>query len=60
MKVVEEWKNRLGKDWESTYAVSNTLYVARQNNILFTRPGPVHGNARRWGIGCCLIETPGV
>src|SRR5262245_59881509 len=34
MKVVEGWKKMLGKDWERTYAVSNTLYVARQNNIL--------------------------
>jgi hypothetical protein len=36
MSVVEEWKSRLGNDWAETYALSNTLYVARQNNILFT------------------------
>jgi hypothetical protein len=26
----------LGADWEKTYAASNTIYVARQNNILFS------------------------
>ena len=30
------WKKLLGKDWERTYAASNTIYVTRQNNILFT------------------------
>jgi hypothetical protein len=36
MNVVAEWKKLLGKDWERTYAASNTIYVTRQNNILFT------------------------
>jgi hypothetical protein len=36
MKVVEDWKNRLGADWERTYAVNNTMYVTRQNNILYS------------------------
>ena len=36
MKVVEDWKKQLGKDWERTYGVSNSLYIARQNNILFS------------------------
>src|SRR5205085_4445614 len=35
MSVVEGWKQLLGQDWERTYAVSNSLYVTRQNNILF-------------------------
>lgn len=35
-KVLEEWKQLLGKDWDKTYAISNSIYVARQNNILFT------------------------
>ena len=26
----------LGADWEKTYAASNTIYVARQNNVLFS------------------------
>ena len=36
MSVVEGWKNRLGSEWESTYAVNNTMYVTRQNNILYS------------------------
>ncbi len=36
MDVVAGWKTLLGKDWERTYAASNTIYVTRQNNILFT------------------------
>ena len=26
----------LGPDWDKTYAASNTIYVARQNNVLFS------------------------
>ncbi|MGO9605230.1 MAG: hypothetical protein ACLQAT_17885 [Candidatus Binataceae bacterium] len=36
MKVVKDWKEMLGSDWDRTYGVSNTLYVARQNNVLFS------------------------
>jgi hypothetical protein len=36
MKVLDQWKNDLGADWNKTYAASNTIYVARQNNILFS------------------------
>jgi len=36
MRVVGEWKKELGGDWDKTYAASNTIYVARQNNILFS------------------------
>lgn len=36
MKVVKDWKELLGPDWDKTYGVSNTLYVARQNNVLFS------------------------
>ncbi|WP_227983364.1 hypothetical protein [Nocardia spumae] len=36
MQVLDEWKTTLGDDWERTYAVSNALYVARQNNILYS------------------------
>jgi len=35
-KVLESWKQMLGKDWENVYALSNSIYVARQNNILFS------------------------
>ena len=30
------WKQMLGDDWDKTYAASNTIYVARQNNVLFS------------------------
>jgi hypothetical protein len=36
MNVIGEWKTMLGSDWDKTYAASNTIYVARQNNILFS------------------------
>ncbi len=36
MGVIAEWKKMLGNDWEKTYAASNTIYVARQNNVLFS------------------------
>jgi hypothetical protein len=36
MKVIAGWKQMLGADWDKTYAASNTIYVARQNNILFS------------------------
>jgi hypothetical protein len=36
MAVVEGWKNELGKDWERLYAINNTMYVTRQNNILYS------------------------
>ncbi len=36
MGVVADWKKMLGSAWDKTYAASNTIYVARQNNILFS------------------------
>jgi hypothetical protein len=36
MSVIEDWKKMLGSDWEKTYAASNTIFVARQNNVLFS------------------------
>jgi hypothetical protein len=36
MDVLAGWKTLLGKEWEHTYAASNTIYVTRQNNILFS------------------------
>lgn len=35
-KVLEGWKQMLGKDWDQTYGLSNSIYVSRQNNILFS------------------------
>ena len=34
--VLTKWKAKLGTRWDETYAITNTLYVTRQNNILFT------------------------
>ncbi|MBL6076808.1 hypothetical protein JMJ56_02240 [Belnapia sp. T18] len=36
MRVLAEWKRMLGADWSKVYAASNTIYVARQNNVLFS------------------------
>jgi hypothetical protein len=36
MTVIADWKKLLGSDWDKTYAASNTIYVARQNNVLFS------------------------
>jgi hypothetical protein len=36
MGVIGGWKQMLGADWDKTYGASNTIYVARQNNILFS------------------------
>ena len=36
MTVLAGWKKELGADWDKTYAASNTIYVARQNNVLFS------------------------
>ncbi len=34
--MLDQWKSDLGADWSKTYAASNTIYVSRQNNILFS------------------------
>jgi hypothetical protein len=36
MGVIGDWKKMLGADWDKVYAASNTIYVARQNNVLFS------------------------
>src|SRR4030081_2625312 len=36
MTVLAGWKTQLGAAWDKTYAASNTIYVARQNNVLFS------------------------
>jgi hypothetical protein len=57
LKVVEGWKKTLGNDWERTYGVSNSLYVARQNNILFSILVQFMGT-ETMGDRLLLIETP--
>ena len=36
MDVMAGWKQELGSSWADTYAASNSIYVTRQNNILFS------------------------
>ncbi|WP_421696574.1 hypothetical protein [Aestuariivirga sp.] len=36
MKVLDGWKTDLGGSFDQAYAASNTIYVARQNNVLFS------------------------
>ena len=36
MGVLADWKKQLGPDWSKVYAASNTIYVARQNNVLLS------------------------
>jgi hypothetical protein len=57
MGVVEGWKKLLGDDWGRTYAVSNSLYVTRQNNILFTIFAQFMGQEAMCDR-LLLIETP--
>jgi hypothetical protein len=57
MGVVAEWKAMLGDDWDRAYAVSNSLYVTRQNNILFTILAQFMGQGAI-GDRLLLIETP--
>jgi hypothetical protein len=57
MKVLEDWKNELGEDWGRTYAVSNSLYVARQNNILYSVLVQFMGT-EAMGDRLLLVETP--
>jgi hypothetical protein len=36
MGVLDKWKAELGADFDKAYGASNTIYVARQNNVLFS------------------------
>src|SRR4029077_17004189 len=36
MGVIAGWEKLVGCDWDRTYAGSNPIYVARQNNVLFS------------------------
>jgi hypothetical protein len=57
MKVLDGWKKMLGKDWDRLHAVTNTLYVTRQNNILFTILAQYMGQSAI-NERLLLIETP--
>jgi hypothetical protein len=57
MTVIEGWKQELGEDWERMYAVSNSLYIARQNNILYSVLVQFMGT-ETMGDRLLLVETP--
>ena len=56
MSVVEGWRNELGDDWERLYAVNNTMYVTRQNNILYSVLAQFMGT-ETMGDRLLLVET---
>ncbi len=56
MSVLDGWKKELGADWDKTYAASNTIYVARQNNVLFSVLAQYFG-AEAINDRLMLIET---
>ena len=41
MRVMAGWKDLIGKDWDRTYGVTNSLYVTRTNNIAVHDHGAV-------------------
>jgi hypothetical protein len=57
MRVVENWRNELGADWERSYAATNTSHVARRNHILYTVLVQFMG-AEAMGERLFLLETP--
>jgi hypothetical protein len=57
MQVMKNWKESLGSDWDKTYGVSNTLYVARQNNVLFSVIAQFFGK-EAMNKRLFLFETP--
>jgi hypothetical protein len=56
MKVMAEWKTLIGPDWDKTYGASNTIYVARQNNVIFSVLAQYFG-AEAINNRLLLIET---
>ena len=36
MTVLDGWKKMVGEDWDQLLAATNTMYVTRQNNILYS------------------------
>jgi len=56
MAVLADWKKLLGPTWDMTYAASNTIYVTRQNNVLFSVLAQYFG-ADAINTRLMLIET---
>lgn len=57
MAVMDEWKELIGDAWSKTYGVTNSLYVARTNNILFTVMAQYFGK-QAFNDRLLLFETP--
>jgi hypothetical protein len=56
MGVMSDWKKLIGKDWGKTYGATNSLYVTRTNNILFTIMAQFFGK-EAFNNRLLLIET---
>jgi hypothetical protein len=56
MKVMAEWKALIGKDWDKTYGLTNSLFVTRTNNILFTVMAQFFGQ-EAFNDRLILVET---
>ncbi len=56
MKVMAEWKALVGKDWDRTYGLTNSLFVTRTNNILFTIMAQFFGR-EAFNDRLILVET---
>jgi hypothetical protein len=56
MRVMADWKALIGKDWDKTYGVTNSLYVTRTNNIVFTIMAQFFGK-RAFNDRLLLLET---
>lgn len=58
MGVLDAWQKLLGPDFDKAYGASNTIYVARQNNVLFSVLAQYFG-AEAINDRPMLIETMG-
>jgi hypothetical protein len=56
MGVMDEWKALLGSSWDKTYGVTNSLYVTRTNNIMYTVMAQYFGKAA-FNERLLLLET---
>ncbi len=57
MTVLDGWKKELGGSFDNAYAASNTIYVARQNNVLFSVLAQFFGK-EGMNTRLFLFETP--
>ncbi|MFD3330910.1 hypothetical protein [Streptomyces sp. NPDC058701] len=57
MKVLEVWQAHLGNDWQRLRAATNTLFVARRGNVLYTVLAQ-YMDEEAIGNRLLLFETP--